>query len=210
MKAKLALLEASPPTSQSLNPFQSKNKGLVAEMFDWDEEKVSDDEKETRVQVLMALDDDELSVGKNHACNGEWIDITMKKVNILLSMDEDSDWQNYLKYINIDLNKYQTKKKKILSGEQLTKSSSKNDAKNNPFVPASLDYDHEMVPKSKDWVERLNLDNKLPNFNTRRILVPESEVVNECLQLIEASSNPESSKESSTELQTPLPPLKYP
>ncbi|GKA08643.1 ribonuclease H-like domain-containing protein, partial [Tanacetum coccineum] len=68
MKAKLALLEAIPLTSQSSKPFQSKNKGL------------------------------------NHARNGEWIDITMKKVNILLSMDEDSDWQNYLKYINIDLN----------------------------------------------------------------------------------------------------------
>ncbi|GKF91609.1 hypothetical protein Tco_0275310, partial [Tanacetum coccineum] len=27
----------------------------------------------------MALADDELSVGKNHARNGEWIDITMKK-----------------------------------------------------------------------------------------------------------------------------------
>nr|GEU99288.1 retrovirus-related Pol polyprotein from transposon TNT 1-94 [Tanacetum cinerariifolium] len=47
--------------------------------------------------------DDELTVGKNHARNGEWIDITMRKVNILLSMDEDVDWQNYLKYINIDL-----------------------------------------------------------------------------------------------------------
>ena len=38
MKAKLALLEACPPTSQSLKPFQSKNKRLVAETFDWDEE----------------------------------------------------------------------------------------------------------------------------------------------------------------------------
>nr|GEX64186.1 hypothetical protein [Tanacetum cinerariifolium] len=28
----------------------------------------------------MALADDELSMGKNHACNGEWIDIIMKKV----------------------------------------------------------------------------------------------------------------------------------
>nr|GEW19790.1 reverse transcriptase domain-containing protein [Tanacetum cinerariifolium] len=103
MKAKLALLEASPPTSQPLNSFQPKNKGLVAEIFDWDEEEVSNDEKETHVKVLMALADDELSVGKNYARNGEWIDITMKKLNILLSMDEDSDWQNYLKYINIDL-----------------------------------------------------------------------------------------------------------
>nr|GEX98504.1 hypothetical protein [Tanacetum cinerariifolium] len=211
MKAKLALLEASPPTSQSSKPFQSKNKGLVAETFDWDEE-------ETGVQVLMALADEELFVGKNHARNDEWIDITMKKVNILLSMDKDSDWQNYLKYINIDLkyieeqrlnllSKYNkivfelnkcrddflalkqakfevvtfqiqntkltklnhalqdqlkeernvnekwlnssnkvsqciieqisNQKKKILDGEQLTKSSSKNDDKDNPFVPAS-------------------------------------------------------------------------
>ncbi|GJX74488.1 hypothetical protein Tco_0313083 [Tanacetum coccineum] len=34
MKAKLALLEASPSTSQSSKPFKSKNKGLVFEMFD--------------------------------------------------------------------------------------------------------------------------------------------------------------------------------
>ncbi|GJS08308.1 hypothetical protein Tco_0365104 [Tanacetum coccineum] len=99
-------------------------------------------------------------------------------------------------------------KKKILGGEQLTTSSSKNNAKDNPFVPASLDYDHEMVLKSKDWVERLNSDSKLPNFNTRKILTPKSKTVNECLQLIEASSNPESSKESGSEPQTPLPPLK--
>ncbi|GJV61850.1 hypothetical protein Tco_1467950 [Tanacetum coccineum] len=126
------------------------------------EEEVSDDEEETRVQVLMALSDDELSVVKNHARNGEWIDITMKKLNILLSMDEDSDWQNYLKYINIDLNEQiPNQKKKIIGGEQLTESSFKNDVKDNPFVPASLDYEHEMVPKFKDWVERLNPDSKL-------------------------------------------------
>ncbi|GJS73733.1 retrovirus-related pol polyprotein from transposon TNT 1-94 [Tanacetum coccineum] len=133
--------QGKPKTSK---PFQSKNKGLVAETFDWDEEEVSDDEEETRVQVLMALADDELSVGKNHAPNGKWIDITMKK---------------------------------------LTRSSSKNDAKGNPFVPAFLDYDHEMVLKSKNWVERLNPDIKLPNFNTGRILVLDSEAVNESLQL---------------------------
>nr|GEU53754.1 hypothetical protein [Tanacetum cinerariifolium] len=34
----------------SLKPFQSKNKGLVAKTFDWDEEDIFDDEKETRVQ----------------------------------------------------------------------------------------------------------------------------------------------------------------
>ncbi|GJY87311.1 hypothetical protein Tco_0501939 [Tanacetum coccineum] len=115
MKAKLALLEASPPTSQSSKPFQSKNKGIVAETFDWDEEELSNDEEETRVQVLIALADDELFVGNNHARNGKWIDITMKKVNILLSMDGDSDWKNYLKYINIDLNYVEEQKLNLLS-----------------------------------------------------------------------------------------------
>nr|GEZ02147.1 retrovirus-related Pol polyprotein from transposon TNT 1-94 [Tanacetum cinerariifolium] len=140
MKAKLALLKAIPPTSQTTKPFQPKNKGLVAKMFDWDEEEVSDDEEETRVKVLIALADDELSMGKNHARN--------------------------------------------------------DDANDNPFVPASLDYDHEMISQSKDWVETLNPDSKISNFNIGRILVPESKAVNECLQLTKAPFDLESSKES--------------
>ncbi|GJR91419.1 retrovirus-related pol polyprotein from transposon TNT 1-94 [Tanacetum coccineum] len=57
----------------------------------------------------------------------------------------------------------------------LTKSSSKMTENENLFVPSSMGYDHEMVPKTKDWVERLNLDSRLPNFNTERILVPKSQ-----------------------------------
>nr|GEW92776.1 hypothetical protein [Tanacetum cinerariifolium] len=91
MKAKLALLEAS--SSSPLNPktFLPKNKGLVAEIFDWDEEEVFEDEEVTQVKVLIALADNELTVGKSHARNGEWVDITIRKVNTLLSMDEDAD-----------------------------------------------------------------------------------------------------------------------
>ncbi|GKB26662.1 hypothetical protein Tco_0866063 [Tanacetum coccineum] len=51
MKAKLALLEA----------------------------KVFDEEEVTQVKVLMDLADDELTVGKSHARNGEWVDITIRK-----------------------------------------------------------------------------------------------------------------------------------
>ncbi|GJT48963.1 hypothetical protein Tco_0975120 [Tanacetum coccineum] len=36
-------------------------------------EEVSDKEEVTQVKVLMALADDELTVGKNHARNGEWV-----------------------------------------------------------------------------------------------------------------------------------------
>ncbi|GKD94542.1 hypothetical protein Tco_1374379, partial [Tanacetum coccineum] len=49
------------------------------------------------LSVSTALADDELVVGKNLARNGEWIDITMRKVNILLSIDEDAERKNYLK-----------------------------------------------------------------------------------------------------------------
>nr|GEW75943.1 retrovirus-related Pol polyprotein from transposon TNT 1-94 [Tanacetum cinerariifolium] len=44
-------------------------------------------------------EDNLIQKGKNHARNGEWIDITMRKVNILLSMDEDAYWKNYLKIL---------------------------------------------------------------------------------------------------------------
>nr|GFA76108.1 retrovirus-related Pol polyprotein from transposon TNT 1-94 [Tanacetum cinerariifolium]GFA95442.1 retrovirus-related Pol polyprotein from transposon TNT 1-94 [Tanacetum cinerariifolium] len=151
MKAKLALLEASPSTSQNLKTFQTKNKCLVTKTFDWDEEEVSDDKEVTQVKVLMALVDDEITVGKCHSRNGEWINITIRKVNILLSMDEDFYWQNYLK---------------------------------------------------------LNPDNKLTNFNTGRILVPESQAVNDYLKPTESSTYPESSNNSVGEPITPLPPLK--
>ncbi|GJU19125.1 hypothetical protein Tco_1147091 [Tanacetum coccineum] len=71
-----------------------------------------------------------------------------------------------------------------------------------------MDYDHEMIPKSKDWDERHNPSSKLPNFNTRRILIPESQAVNEYLKLTKAPADPESSKESGSEPLTPLPPLR--
>nr|GEX16379.1 retrovirus-related Pol polyprotein from transposon TNT 1-94 [Tanacetum cinerariifolium] len=91
MKAKIALLEASSSSPQNPKTFQPKNKGLIAKIFDWDKEEV------TQVKVLMALADDELTIGKNHAHNGECVYITMRKVNTFLSMDEDVDWQIYLR-----------------------------------------------------------------------------------------------------------------
>ncbi|GJT80226.1 hypothetical protein Tco_1054568 [Tanacetum coccineum] len=91
------------------------SKRLAAETFDWDEEEVSDEEEVTQVKVLMALADDELTVGKSHARNGEWVDITIRKVNTLLSIDDDADWQNYLKYINIDLKFVEEQQLNLLS-----------------------------------------------------------------------------------------------
>ncbi|GKA90315.1 retrovirus-related pol polyprotein from transposon TNT 1-94 [Tanacetum coccineum] len=78
----------------------------------------------------------------------------------------------------------------------------------NLFILVSMGYDQEMVPKNKDWVERLNPNSKLPNFNTGRILVPKSQAVNESLKPTKTLNTPESSKDSKAEFITLLPPLK--
>nr|GEX04821.1 retrovirus-related Pol polyprotein from transposon TNT 1-94 [Tanacetum cinerariifolium] len=98
MKAKLSLFDVSSSGPQNPKTFQPKNKCLVAKIFDWDKDEVFGDEEVTQVKVLMALVDDELTVRNSHARNGEWVDITIRKVNTLLYMDQDVDWQNYLKY----------------------------------------------------------------------------------------------------------------
>ncbi|GJV58769.1 hypothetical protein Tco_1464869 [Tanacetum coccineum] len=157
MKAKLPLFEASPSSSQNPKTFQPKNKRLVAETFNWDEEEVSDDKKSLS------------------QCISEQIP---------------------------------HQKKKVLGGELFTESSSKKNENENIFLPAAMGYDQEMVPKDKDWVERLSPDSKLLNFNTRRILVPESQAVDESLESTETSNAHELSKDSEAESLTPLPPLK--
>nr|GEW27529.1 ribonuclease H-like domain-containing protein [Tanacetum cinerariifolium] len=201
MKAKLALLEASSSSPQNPRTFQPKNKGLVAEIFDWDKEEVCEDEEVTQVKVLMALVDDELTVGKNHARNSEWVDITMRK-----DKNINKKWLTSSKKVSQCINEQiPHQKKKVFGGDLLTESSSKININENAFIPASVGCDQEMVPKTKDWVEGLNPDSKLPNFNTGKILVPESQIVNESLKTL---NNPESSKDSEVEFLTPLPPLK--
>ncbi|GJT86664.1 retrovirus-related pol polyprotein from transposon TNT 1-94 [Tanacetum coccineum] len=183
MKVKLALLEAN-------------------------KEEVSDDEEVTEVKVLMALADTELTIGKNHARNGEWIDITMRKNNSKRRKRSLKWLTNSKKVSQCISEQIPHQKKKVLGGELFTESLSKINVNENLFIPASIDYDHEMIPKSKDWVERLNPDCKLLNFKTRRILVPKSQVVNETLKPTEGLTDPKSSKYSEAESITPLPPLK--
>ncbi|GKA60192.1 hypothetical protein Tco_0759599 [Tanacetum coccineum] len=69
-----------------------KNKGLVAEEYEWDEEDVSSDDNEmTEVKVLMALADDEnVVVGKKSARNGEWVKISIRKLVIEYDSTDES------------------------------------------------------------------------------------------------------------------------
>nr|GEU96541.1 hypothetical protein [Tanacetum cinerariifolium] len=111
VKAKLALLNysASAPIS-----FSSKNKGLIAESYDWDEEEVSSDDKETKVKALMALTNKKrISVGKESDRNCEWTKITIKKVHTLLEMKDNR--KSFLDYLCIDLNYVEEQRNNLLS-----------------------------------------------------------------------------------------------
>ncbi|GKB43212.1 hypothetical protein Tco_0888154 [Tanacetum coccineum] len=72
---------ANKPEAQWLNDerrvdFQENSNDEVDERTNG---KSFDDEELVQVKVLMALADDELAMGKNHARNGEWIGITVRK-----------------------------------------------------------------------------------------------------------------------------------
>ncbi|GJX12400.1 retrovirus-related pol polyprotein from transposon TNT 1-94 [Tanacetum coccineum] len=179
MKSKLALLKASPSSPQNPKTFQPKNKGLVVEIFDWDEE-------EELTKLNHALPE---QLKEEKKINEKWL-TSSKKVSQCIS--EQIPYQ----------------KKKVLGGELLTESSTKKNENENLFIPASKGYDQDMVPKTKDWVKRLNPDSKLPNFNTGKVLVPESQAINESLESTKASNTPESPEDSKVESFTPLPPLK--
>nr|GEY03097.1 retrovirus-related Pol polyprotein from transposon TNT 1-94 [Tanacetum cinerariifolium] len=129
MKAKLALLEASFLSPQNPKTFQPKNKYLVSEIFDWDEKEVSEDEEVTQVKVLMALADDELSVGKSHVRNEQIKE--EKRIN--------EKWLTSSKKVSQCISEQiPHQKKKVLGGELLTESLSKININENAFIPASM------------------------------------------------------------------------
>ncbi|GKC87582.1 hypothetical protein Tco_1148231, partial [Tanacetum coccineum] len=146
VKAKLALLSSSALAS---NSSLGKNKGLIVEKYEWDEEEVSSDENEgIEVKDLMALADEErVSVGKESTRNGEWVKISIQKI-----LKENQNLRNELKeltsitetWLNSSNKANQciseqipTQKKKILGIDQLTKDSSSSGPKDLVFVKSS-------------------------------------------------------------------------
>ncbi|GJT93045.1 hypothetical protein Tco_1081890 [Tanacetum coccineum] len=91
-------------------------KGLVAESFEWDEESVSsDDEGVTTFKALMAITDEELSVGRADARSGQLVKITMKKVQKLLSITNSDERRHVLDYTHVDLHYVEDQRKNLLS-----------------------------------------------------------------------------------------------
>ncbi|GKD09843.1 hypothetical protein Tco_1189528, partial [Tanacetum coccineum] len=113
VKAKLALLSSSASACKAITV---KNKGLIAEAYEWDEEEVSSDDNEmVEVKVLMALVEENDAVSKKGAKNGEWVKISMRKVHTLLEMEDNDDRKTYLDYLFIYLNYVEKQRNNLLS-----------------------------------------------------------------------------------------------
>ncbi|GJS06386.1 retrovirus-related pol polyprotein from transposon TNT 1-94 [Tanacetum coccineum] len=101
VKAKLALLSSSASASKATTV---KNKGLIAEAYEWDEEEVSSDDNEiVEVKVLMALVEENNVVSKEGTRNGEWVKISMRKKRIMgvdqLTEDPSSSRQKDIVFV---------------------------------------------------------------------------------------------------------------
>ncbi|GKD72825.1 hypothetical protein Tco_1331107 [Tanacetum coccineum] len=113
VKAKLALLSSSASASKAS---MVKNKGLIAEAYEWDEEEVSSDDNEmVEVKVLMALAEENDAVSKEGARNGEWVKISMRKVHTLLEIEDNDDRKVCLDYLCIDLNHVEEQRSNLFS-----------------------------------------------------------------------------------------------
>ncbi|GKA54742.1 hypothetical protein Tco_0753691 [Tanacetum coccineum] len=97
--------------------FENKSeKGLVAESFNYDEESLSsEDEGVTRVRDFIAIAEDETAIGKFDARSGQWVEITMKKVQELMSMTDGDERKHVLDYTYVDLHYVEDHRKNLLS-----------------------------------------------------------------------------------------------
>ncbi|GJX37471.1 hypothetical protein Tco_0250774 [Tanacetum coccineum] len=81
-----------------------KNKGLI------------DDNEVMEVKALMALAKEErVSVSKECARNGEWVQISIRKVHTLLKLEDNDERKSVLDYLCIDLNYVEDQRNNLLS-----------------------------------------------------------------------------------------------
>ncbi|GKB99586.1 hypothetical protein Tco_0985723, partial [Tanacetum coccineum] len=166
VKAKLALLSSSASASKALTV---KNKGFIAESYEWDEEEVSSNDNEiVEVKVLMALPEDNDVVSKEGAKNGEWLKISMRKhvntkilkgnKNLRTKLKElkaiTETWLNSSNKVNQCISEQiPSQKKRILGVDQLTKDPSSLGQKDLVFVKSSADDTNVTIPSvERPWL----------------------------------------------------------
>nr|GEV64282.1 retrovirus-related Pol polyprotein from transposon TNT 1-94 [Tanacetum cinerariifolium] len=178
VKTKLAFLSSS--SSASI----VKNKGLIAEAYEWDEDEVSlDDNEMVEVKVLMTLAEENDDVSKEGARNDEWVKISMRKVHTLLEMKDNDDRKVCLDYLCIDLN----------------------------YVEKQRTHDTKVtIPGVKrHWLSKAE-GFILPNHDTGRILPSESQrnTTDFSVAVTDSSATDYDSGDESSICSIPLPPLK--
>ncbi|GKC55183.1 hypothetical protein Tco_1077928, partial [Tanacetum coccineum] len=182
VKAKLALLCSSALASKASTV---KNKGLIAEAYEWDEKKVSlDDIEMVEVKVFMALAEENDVVSKKDTRKAK---VKKKKIS---KISEQIPSQN----------------KRILGVYQHTEDPSSSGQKDLIFVKSSADDTKVSIPGvERPWLSEAE-GFILPNHDTGRILPPSHKETQLILQLL-SPTNYNFADESSV-CSTPLPPLK--
>ncbi|GJU23493.1 hypothetical protein Tco_1156835 [Tanacetum coccineum] len=157
-------------------PPMIKNKCLIPEAYEWDEEKVSSDDNEmVEVKVLMALTEENNAVSKEGAINDEWVKISMRKVHTLLEIEDNDDrkhvntkilrenknlrselkelktitktWLNSSNKVNQCISEQiPSQKKRIIGVDQLIKDSSSLGQKDLVFIKSSADDTKVTIP----------------------------------------------------------------
>ncbi|GJS52105.1 retrovirus-related pol polyprotein from transposon TNT 1-94 [Tanacetum coccineum] len=177
VKVKLVLLSSSASPSKLT---MVKNKGLIAEAYEWDKEEVSSDDNEiVKVKVLMALAKDNDAVSKEGARNGEWVKISMRK-------------------------------KRIIGVDQLTEDPSISRQKDLVFVKSSANDTKMSIPGvERHWLSKAE-GFTLPNHDIGRILPPESQrnTTDPSVAITDSSATDYNSVDESSVCSTHLPPLK--
>ncbi|GJR60544.1 retrovirus-related pol polyprotein from transposon TNT 1-94 [Tanacetum coccineum] len=228
VKAKLALLSSSASASKA---FMVKNKGLIVEAYEWDEEEVSSDDNEmVEVKVLMALAEENDVVCKEDAKNAFSIKqakldfLTMQHVNTEILKENKNlrtelkelkaiteTWLNSSNKVNQCISKQiLSQKKRILGVDQLTEDPSNLGQKDIVFIKSSADDTKVTIP----GVERPSLSEVegfiLPNHDTGRILPAKSQrnTIDPSVVVTYSSTTIYDSSDESLVCSTPLPPLK--
>nr|GEX21330.1 retrovirus-related Pol polyprotein from transposon TNT 1-94 [Tanacetum cinerariifolium] len=167
-----------------------KNKGLIAEAYEWDEEEVSSDDNEmVEVKVPMALAEENDAVSKEGARNGECVKISLRK-----RISEQIPSQ----------------KKRILGVDQLTEDPSSSGLKDLVFVKSLASDTKVTIPGvERPWFFKVD-GFILPNHDTSRILPSKSQRnINDYLVAVTDSSVTDYDlTDESSVCSIPLPPLK--
>ncbi|GJT33369.1 putative reverse transcriptase domain-containing protein [Tanacetum coccineum] len=165
VKAKLALLSASASApSSSLG----KNKGLIAESYDWDKEEASSDDNEVpEVKALMALANEE----RVSPVNTEILKENQNLINELKELTSITEaWLNSSNKVNQCISEQiPTQKKKILGIDQLTKDTSSFGPKDVVFVKSLVDNSEVSITGSNKSKLSKAEDSTMSNHDTGKV-----------------------------------------